>query len=281
MKIRTVPSSNYKGIFLNSGETIRYQLDESKPILPLEHPDLVDISLGTICDGGCPYCYANALKNGVFYTNVIRKIKTFFAIKENRPFQAAIGGSGEPTMHPDFVEVIKTFASLGILPNYTTNGKHLSDEILSVTEELCGGVAVSAHQHIDWVSAVYKLLNRGITTNLHIVVGEENSVKLVNNLFNIFGDEIKTYVLLPYQSIGRAQPVFNINEELKEVSEYVINHEQKKKFAFGALFYDFITDSPELFKDISIYEPHMFSAYLPLDDDMKLRVSSFDTSIRN
>ena len=78
-------------------------------------------------------------------------------MEEHRPYQVAIGGAGEPTLHPDFCEVLKTSRELDIMPNYTTNGMHLSDKILYATKEYCGGVAVSTHKHLKWGKAVEKL----------------------------------------------------------------------------------------------------------------------------
>lgn len=40
----------------------------------------------------------------------------------NKPFQIAIGSTGEPTMHPDFCEFLETVFNTGVVPNYTTNG---------------------------------------------------------------------------------------------------------------------------------------------------------------
>ena len=76
-----------------------------------------------------------------------------------RPFQIAIGGAGESTIHPDWVEFVKCVKDMEIMPNYTTNGMHLSNEIIRATEDYCGGVAISWHPHISktFDKAVLKL----------------------------------------------------------------------------------------------------------------------------
>jgi hypothetical protein len=278
MTIRIDPDSNYRGIFTSDGVTLRYKLDEAKEFKPLKHPELLDVSLGTKCFGNCPYCYTSAITNGKNYSNVVDKINRFFGPlgKINRPFQVAIGGGGEPTLHPEFCEVLRTFKALGIMPNYTTNGMHLTDKILDATKAYCGGVAVSTHSHLPWGKAAEKLLAKKIRTNLHIIVGEANSSALVEACYKIFPD-VETLVLLPYQAAGRAGEVNQetLHVEWRKCVDFVManNHD---RFAFGALFYPFMLENPELFTEVNIYEPEMFSGYLMLDDNPVIRRSSYD-----
>ena len=69
--------------------------------------------------------------------------------KTNKPFQIAIGSTGEPTIHPEFCEFLETVYNTGVVPNYTTNGitiakdNELSNKILAYTRRYVGGVAVS------------------------------------------------------------------------------------------------------------------------------------------
>jgi MoaA/NifB/PqqE/SkfB family radical SAM enzyme len=53
-------------------------------------------------------------------------------------FQVALGG-GNPNQHPDFIEILRlTREDYGIVPNYTTNGRGLSDTVLEATRRYCG-----------------------------------------------------------------------------------------------------------------------------------------------
>ncbi len=71
----------------------------------------------------------------VDYKNVIEQAA------EMGVFQVALGG-GNPNQHPDFVEILESTASKGIVPNYATNGRGLGNDILEATRKHCGAVAV-------------------------------------------------------------------------------------------------------------------------------------------
>lgn len=283
-KFRKHPESNYHSVFTPSHKTLRYRIDEHKPFSPLKHPDLLDISINSICTGGCPECYVSATKGGINFPNVVERIKRYFGpLNEQRPYQIACGGSGEPTMHPDFCEVLKTFKYLGILPNYTTNGLFLTPNILAATLEYCGGVAVSAHRHLPWQKAVEALCHTHLlNVNIHVIVGEPGTGKLVGEYFKRFPN-IKTIVVLPYQIAGRAKhiPKEVLENEWRTVAE-IINAAPRGCFAYGALLAPFIKANKDLFQDVIIYEPEIFSGYLMLDEDNpKLRVSSYDLTERD
>lgn len=123
MRIRQYTESNYKSIFFN-GKTVRMRLDNSSPILPIPTPEIEDVAINSKCLAGCSYCYTSALRTGSNFDNIVDKAnKAWGSLSiEERPFQIAIGGAGESTMHPDWVEFVTEVNRLGILPNYTTNG---------------------------------------------------------------------------------------------------------------------------------------------------------------
>jgi len=170
-----------------------------------------------------------------------------------RPFQVAIGG-GEPTLHPEFREICRTFKSLGIDPNYTTNGTNLTDAILDITEEFVNGVAVSTHAHLPWREGAKALYDRGIYTNLHIIISDEESVRRFEDIYYSLTGVIKHFVLLPLIDQGRSGEKFGCWDSLRTVLESIEFHDD---VAFGALFHPYLSD---LDWDISIYEyPSSFS----------------------
>ena len=229
----------------------------------------------------CHFCYTSAIKNGVNYAEIVKKIIGLFGpMSENeRPFQVAIGGGGEPTLHPEFPAAVKAFKELGIMPNYTTNGMHLTPEVMQATIENCGGVAVSCHPHLEkvWKKAVKQLTDAGVRTNLHIIVGEPGSSEKFWEIYNEFKDSIEYFVLLPYQSAGRAVPIQTETEWKALFDSLKLN--KPDNIAFGALFYPFLLENKDEYKgfDISLYEPEVMSGYLMLEDgDLFIRRSSYD-----
>jgi hypothetical protein len=49
------PEENYSAIFVDH-KTVRFKIDQSKPILPLRYPELLDFSAGSFCTAGCSFC---------------------------------------------------------------------------------------------------------------------------------------------------------------------------------------------------------------------------------
>lgn len=284
-KIRIDVGANYKGIFFN-GKTVRQRLDPTCDISATLHPEIEDIGLNTACFAACSYCYTSATKVGKNFDRIVEKAhEVWGTLPENdRPFQIAIGGSGESTIHSDWAEFVKEVKGLGIMPNYTTNGMHLKPEILKATSDYCGGVAVSYHPHIPSVfpAALKKLATLkqdGIKLNAHVIVGDEQSLKDCKDIFKKHLDELDYLVILPYQAAGRAVKIKTHKtwgQLFKWISSMDVEHQ--KKFAFGALFYDYMCKN-EIPLKIDKYPPEIYSGYRMMDDSyMTLRKSSYDLS---
>jgi len=282
IKIREFKESNYRGIWFN-GKTIRVAIDPLKPITELEYPEFYDVKITGYCLGNCPYCYMDSKKTDLHYDDLEDKIMHFFgSMSENqRPFQVAIGG-GEPTSHPHFVKILKSFYDLGIQPNYTTNGMWCDtdtaitsdDEVqlLEATKEYCGGVAVSCHPHLKkyWQRAAFMYHNSKIKLNFHIIISDKKSIDEFVEIYSEWKDKVDYFVLLPYGNQGRA--------EKKEIDwEYLVTNlpENQSKLAFGANFYPYLLAGDHGIK-VSLYEPEIMSKYLDAKD-MKLYTSSFNT----
>lgn len=273
VKIRLFPESNYKAVFFN-GKTIRMVIDSSKPITELKYPEFYDVKITGKCHGNCPWCYQDSTPGDNHYYDALEKIDNFFGnMTENqKPFQVALGG-GEPTLHLQFIDILKKFHSLGIMPNYTTNGMSLTQDIIAATKKYCGGVAVSCHEHLTgfWELAVDALTVENIKVNLHIIISGKKSIDKFRGIFNKYKGIVDHFVLLPHIAQGRAS-----SKDLQY--EYLFNEIDKLKtnqMAFGALFYPYLLNNEKRF-DVSLYEPEIMSKYLDLND-MKLYKSSFET----
>ena len=264
MKVKKIHKEHYKGKVHNFSVTRLHNY----------------IANGVVAHN-CHFCYTSAIKNGVNYSNLVQKISDWFGVldENQRPFQVAIGGGGEPTLHPEFPAAVKRFSELGIMPNYTTNAMHLTDEVMEATTTYCGGVAISCHPHLDkvWKKGIETLTNAKVRTNVHIIVGEPGSADRFWEIYNEFNGLVEYFVILPYQAAGRAQEV-DTKDEWTKLFDTLLEV-RPPNIAFGALFYPFILEHSEKYKgfDISLYEPEVMSGYLMMEDgDMVIRRSSYD-----
>lgn len=280
MRTRRYPESNYISCFTDSYKTVRFKFDKSKDFVATPTPEIEDVAINSRCLANCSYCYTSANPDGKDFTDICDKAQNVWgSLKESeRPFQIAIGGAGESTMHPDWIDFVKTVKDLNILPNYTTNGMHLSKSILKATEDACGGVALSWHPHIPQVfhNAYKRLSSIQTKLNFHVIVGAEQSLEDLKMLYDKYRDGVEYFVILPYQEAGRGKKINNIKDVWTECFNWIkgLNDD---KFAFGALFYEWMKENGTNGIDISMYEPEIFSGYRMMDENYKtLYKSSYD-----
>ncbi len=275
IKIRIEEESNYRSIWCN-GKTLRFAINSNEPIKELKYPEFYDIKVTGNCEGKCPYCYMDS-KPEQHYEDIIEKVRGFFKdmTTNQLPFQVALGG-GEPTSHPNFVELLRVLKEeFDICPNYTTNGMFVSDpglshKVIFNTKQYCGGVAVSCHPHLTnyWKEAALGFSNNKIRLNFHIIISDKESIDYFKEIYNEWKDKVEYFVLLPYGNQGRA--------EKKEIDwEYLVQvlPEQQNQIAFGANFYSYLLKGEHNIK-VALYEPEIMSKFLDLKD-MKIYPSSF------
>ena len=104
-------------------------------------PELVDVKITDYCNYGCAYCYQGSTPKGQHARiDILTRIAEFFG--REKVFEVAIGG-GEPTMHPGFLEILKTFRAHGVIPNFTTRNVDYLVKHYWELAEVCGAVALS------------------------------------------------------------------------------------------------------------------------------------------
>lgn len=276
MRTRSFPKENYKAIYIN-GKTMRFLHDNTKPMKELKYPEFYDIKITNMCAGGCSYCYQNSTPDGELTQDMIERIKNYFEpmTMNQRPFQIAYGG-GEPTLHPQFLEILKMTYDLGITPNYTTNGMNITPEIVAATRMYCDGVAITCHEHLEkyWNDAFFKFERAMIASSFHIVIGDRKSIDYFVEIYDVYKDRVKYFVLLPYIVKGRAKPMKIEYDYLFEKLDMFANESSIDDIAFGARFYKHKKKLKCL--GVSLYEPEIMSKYLDMVE-MKMYKSSFDS----
>ena len=290
VKRRFYPDHNYNAIWCNL-KTIR--LGEGKAeALPPRESEFYDVGINTKCNAECPFCYVSASGNGINYPNICETWKkwmdTFWekhgnnVTLTNKPFQIAIGSTGEPTIHPEFCEFLETVYNTGVVPNYTTNGIILSKDtplakqILEATSKYVGGVAVSFGNEAlrEYAQrAVINLINYGNTNiNIHHIISDKESVDMFIAEWLRYGDSILYHVLLPLMPAGRSES--GIEDGVWEYLEDMIQKHEIKNVAFGAHFIKYLRNSKI---KTWLYDEESFSKNIILTPDkVQITPSSFD-----
>ena len=152
-------------------------------------PELFDIGImghcihgsSGICIKSGVQCYQNGL-------NVKQPNMTFENFKKiadecrGKTFQFALGGRGDVDQHEDFEKILKYCRECNIVPNFTSSGLGFTDEIISLCKEYTGAVAISWYRQEHTIRAINMLLDAGVKTNIHYVLGNNTIDEAIHRL---------------------------------------------------------------------------------------------------
>ena len=109
-----------------------------------------------------------------------------------------------------------------------------------------------------------------------MILGTEQSLEDLKMLYAAYADIIDYFVILPYQPVGRAEEIQNVEHVWEKTFNFIEESTDTTKFAFGALFYDYVKKTEPNLK-MSIYDPDVYSGYKLLDDNyQKTYKSSYE-----
>jgi radical SAM protein with 4Fe4S-binding SPASM domain len=243
-------------------------------------PVLIDLSLNNYCNLSCDYCYMSAkpINEG---ENLLMEDFNLLLTKmvKSRVLQIALGG-GEPTLHPQFTEILKKLRNDGgIIPNYTTNGTNLTEEILKTSKKYCGAVAVSHSEERfkQTLEATKKLLDHQIQTNIHIVLLKSRIPRLSEITEQYAKLGISNVVLLLFKPMGRGANL--VHEVLDSNDKNVLSLELLKilnfrkkygvRLSIDACSSFIVKDFPFLPQSIEGCTGGIYSAYIDWKLNMK------------
>jgi MoaA/NifB/PqqE/SkfB family radical SAM enzyme len=149
-------------------------MDPFKTELPL----LIDVGIMGSCLNSCTFCYQGRNEEPHM---TLDNFKILIDQVKHHVNQVALGGRGDPNLHPQFKEIVEYARENGVIPNYTTSGCNLTDEQIEISKS-CGAVAVSDYRTPDTYSALERLMDAGIKTNIHLIFSRHNydrSMKII------------------------------------------------------------------------------------------------------
>jgi uncharacterized radical SAM superfamily Fe-S cluster-containing enzyme len=95
------------------------------------HTCMSNIDLTNRCDMTCPVCFANANAMGYVTEPSVEEVRGMLKTLRNRkpvPCKVIQFSGGEPTIHPNFIEIVKIAKEMGFGHiQIATNGKNMSD----------------------------------------------------------------------------------------------------------------------------------------------------------
>jgi radical SAM protein with 4Fe4S-binding SPASM domain len=95
------------------------------------------------CNLNCPFCYSESSPHREAGPGPVVRLRLVDRLAAWGVLEAALGG-GEPTVLPDFPELLAALRAAGLVPNVTTNGVHASGRVLDALAAHAGVVHLSA-----------------------------------------------------------------------------------------------------------------------------------------
>jgi organic radical activating enzyme len=172
-------------------------------------PELVDIKITDYCPFACTFCYQGSTLQGKHATwenmrYIVRELE--YA----RVFEVALGG-GEPTDHPDFIDILEEFHAHGIVANFTTKSLGWVKRNWNDIKDVVGAFAYSAEtvKDLESASKMFSGIPRD-KINIHYVMGLQDKDDFVR--FMAKASELNFRVtLLGYKTTGRGKDVVPFN----------------------------------------------------------------------
>src|SRR4030043_925468 len=126
--------------------------------LPVFSPISINLDLPTACNFSCPFCVDSKFVNAGKSLTLEEVQKTIDTLHSHGLLSVILIGGGEPTLHKDFEEIVRTIKSKRIQIGIVTNGSRL-EKIEAVVEEL---------NEKDWIRISIDAAGEKVFKNLHL-----------------------------------------------------------------------------------------------------------------
>ncbi|MCL2628740.1 MAG: radical SAM protein, partial [Oscillospiraceae bacterium] len=178
------------GLYIRSG-VINNGRDTGVDPLMRTFPGLIDVGVMGHCNHGMSgYCHASGTQCYQNGRSIVKENMSFNNFRKivdqckGKVFQFALGGRGDVDQHENCEEILAYSRNNGIAPNFTTSGYNLSHRIVDMLKHYVGAVAVSWYRAEYTTNAINNLINAGIKTNIHYILGNNTIEEAIDRLNN-------------------------------------------------------------------------------------------------
>ena len=174
-------------------------------------PHLIDVGVMGHCIHGktglCAKAGIGCYQSGLFVEQPNMTVADFRWIAEQckgRCNQLALGGRGDPDQHEHFETLLQISRQNDLVPNFTTSGYGMTPGLAALCKQYCGAVAVSWYRSEYTLRAIRMLLEAGVKTNIHYVLGNNSIDEALDRLRNnSFPENINAVIFLLHKPAGQ------------------------------------------------------------------------------
>ena len=205
------------------------------------YPHLIDVGIMGHCIHGktglCAKAGIECYQKGLFVEQPNMSVEDFRWIAEQSKGvcnQFALGGRGDPDQREDFEEILKICRENNLVPNFTTSGYGMTSEIAALCKKYCGAVAVSWYRSEYTLNAIQMLLDAGVKTNIHYVLGKNSIDEAIERLENDdFPKGINAVIFLLHKPAGQGTQENVLESSDPRVADFFKQVDRRHPFKVG------------------------------------------------
>lgn len=205
------------------------------------YPHLIDVGIMGHCIHGktglCSKAGIGCYQSGMLVEQPNMSIEDFRSIAEQskgKCNQFALGGRGDPDQHEHFEEILKICRENHLVPNFTTSGYGMTPEIAKLCKKYCGAVAVSWYRSEYTLNAIQMLLDAGVKTNIHYVLGKNSIDEAIKRLStDDFPNGVNAVIFLLHKPAGQGTRDNMLSVDDTRVAEFFEQVEKLHPFKVG------------------------------------------------
>ena len=229
------------GAYVRTGILDENGKDTGKDPFMASYPHLIDVGVMGHCIHGktglCAKAGIGCYQSGMLLEQPNMSVEDFRWIAEqsrHRCNQFALGGRGDPDQHEHFEELLKTCRENDLVPNFTTSGYGMTQEIARLCKKYCGAVAVSWYRSEYTINAIRMLLDAGVKTNIHYVLGQNSIDEAIERLSeDTFPDGINAVIFLLHKPAGQGKKTNVLSFVDPRVKEFFTRIDQHHPYKTG------------------------------------------------
>lgn len=229
------------GAYVRTGVLDDNGRDTGKDPFMASYPHLIDVGIMGHCIHGktglCAKAGIGCYQSGMFVEQPNMSLDDFRRIAEQskgKCNQFALGGRGDPDQHEHFEEILKICRQNNIVPNFTTSGYGMTEEIAKLCKRYCGAVAVSWYRSEYTLKAIQMLLDAGVKTNIHYVLGKNSIDEALERLQKEdFPKGINAVIFLLHKPAGQGTKANMLSASDERVANFFAEIDKGHSFKVG------------------------------------------------
>lgn len=229
------------GAYVRTGVLDDNGRDTGKDPFMASYPHLIDVGIMGHCIHGktglCAKAGIGCYQSGMFVEQPNMSLDDFRRIAEQskgKCNQFALGGRGDPDQHEHFEEILKICRQNNIVPNFTTSGYGMTEEIAKLCKRYCGAVAVSWYRSEYTLKAIQMLLDAGVKTNIHYVLGKNSIDEALERLQKEdFPMGINAVIFLLHKPAGQGTKANMLSASDERVAKFFAEIDKGHSFKVG------------------------------------------------